>query len=85
MAAAAHLSLEELAAQIYDLACEYDPQGMMGYDRDFADLLKEIQTYGGAEEMISKAELLLEKLEEYATEPRQRDERSYDDDDELGL
>lgn len=102
VAAAAHLSLEELAAQIYDLACEYDPQGMMGYDRedeirlsvdliakgdteDFADLLKEIQTYGGAEEMISKAELLLEKLEEYATEPRQRDERSYDDDDELGL
>ena len=101
-AAAAHLSLEELAAQIYDLACEYDPQGMMGYDRedeinlsvdliakgdteDFAALLKEIQTYGGAEEMISKAELLLEKLEEYATEPRQRDERSYDDDDELGL
>ena len=55
-----------------------------GDTEDFADLLKEIQTYGGAEEMISKAELLLEKLEEYATEPRQRDERSYDD-DELGL
>lgn len=32
--AVAHLSLEGLAARIYDLACEYDPKGMMEYDRE---------------------------------------------------
>ena len=79
------LSLEELAVQMYDLECEYDPQGMMGYDReeqiflsidllekgdteDFASMLREIQTYGGTEEMISKAGLLLEKLEGFEPE-----------------
>lgn len=85
------LSLEEFAAQMFDLVREYDPQGMMGYDRedeinlsvdliekgdteDYASVLKEIQTYGGTEEMISKAGLLLEKLEGFEPELAKEEE-----------